>query len=138
MSTPKNNWLIYNQTDINSTGVDIVVNASDGGAPAEAKWGIFTINHTGGQGRLEVWCPTDSSWGNMNHVVGSGIPWSSYRGQTGGPDGGTHQFLAPVINGKIYFHTKMSGSTSWRPNRARQDSTRNSGRTFSLYGMGWI
>ena len=126
MSTPRNNWLIYNQTNVNSTGVNITATASKGGAPAGAKWGIFTVNHTGGAGTLDIWCPTNSSWGVMNHVLRS-------------MQNDTTQFLAPVIGGKIYFHCKMSGSTSNNiGGRGRGIGTRNSGRTFSLYGMGWI
>ena len=103
--------------------------ASKGGAPAGAKFGIFTINHGGGIGECQVWIASAPNYGNLNHVVKA-------------VNNGTYQFIAPIVNGTIYFHTKCSGQTQTGTRSAGRGRSapvyKNSGRLFSIYGMGWI
>ena len=146
MSNPKSSLSIYNNTNKSAGEIKVAYKASNGGAPAGAKYGIFTLNHTRGgatayrdQG-LQIWCASAANWGNMNMVYRNWEQNTQTFGRGGGNPGTslkpvdfTTQFICPIVNGHCYIKVIPTGYRNMGRSGAAPDY-----RQWQLFGMGWI
>jgi len=109
LTSPLNNSLVQNGTTTKQMAVAMGLR----GAPAVAKWGIFTINMIGSSYPThEVWVYSGANYTYPNMVAKN----SSDKSQDM-----TVQFMAPIIDGKCWIQNKELSSDSW-----------------SMYCMGWL